>query len=93
MICNSATRGEGTVRLGGLVKEMPTCHTIANLTFSSGSVMQWFLHLGGLRAHTAGTFRRLACSKSAGQHGYRNDPFGDARQETMVLLCRHGGAA
>ena len=56
MICNSATRGEGTVRLGGLVKEMPTRHTIANLTFSSGSVMQWFLHLGGLGLIPLGLF-------------------------------------
>ena len=49
-------------------------------------ILQWQCHAmvfapGGLRAHTAGNFRRLACSNSAGQHGYRNDPFGDARQE------------
>jgi membrane protein YqaA with SNARE-associated domain len=48
MICNSATPGEGTVRFGVLVKKMPTRHTIANFTSSRGSVMQWFLHLGGL---------------------------------------------
>jgi hypothetical protein len=56
MIGNSATPGEETVRVGVLLKKMPTGHTIANLTSSRGSVMQWFLHLGGLGLIPLGLF-------------------------------------
>src|SRR5260370_33135311 len=56
MIGNSATPGEETVRVGVLLKKMPTGHTIANLTSSRGRVMQWFLHLGGLGLVPLGLF-------------------------------------